>query len=551
MIGKIDSEYLDKKRKINELIQAILNIKREETNENISENPEVKLGRRLEQRSYEKLSKEILEHIITRYEIDNKKLPTRENLIELMINFLGNIQKTPDYYNLKNDKEDKYLSMLDYLVGEGINGKVYSIKPDELITKKEKKSLAFKLTKIGKPYNIDVHISSAILLAFYDFQPKYYNQYFMEIGKYERKNKERIFIEVKKDLNPSMKIIMKNIRWYILFNFTNIKDQVHNLMLRSINEEFIKIDIGTFNSEYKAYNINDTLNYIHNNLYIFQKYKKIIVNELNKILIIDKEFLLDLIIFRTRRGCFDNINKEDLAIHFECISSSYKVIKLNDLDSFSETFKEYIKIFYNKHFQKNLALSWMFYDFLSSKILTPKEYNHYIKKFNQKSWEFEQFSIRIRDEEIKIIELIEQNETKVSYNKNINPKDNNNEIDIQKEESQKEKNQIELRIEKDNLEYSNNLIEYNLNNLQTNFQQNNNSRIGNIEDDKDDKSEILVSDVIDFNINHNDKKKMNNKIMNNNIINKEDRNQIIMTQKKEKKKSGWFCCGNESVDVKD
>jgi site-specific DNA-cytosine methylase len=105
MIGKIDFESQSRK---SELIESILNIKRQEANENINENQEIKLGRRLEQRSYEKLSKEILEHIITRYEIDNKKLPTKENLIDLMINFLGNIQKTPDYYNLKNGKKKYY-----------------------------------------------------------------------------------------------------------------------------------------------------------------------------------------------------------------------------------------------------------------------------------------------------------------------------------------------------------------------------------------------------------------------------------------------------------
>jgi len=38
--------------------------------------------------------------------------------------------------------------------------------------------------------------------------------------------------------------------------------------------------------------------------------KKIIFNELNKILIINEEFLIDLIIFRTRRGYFNNIDKE-------------------------------------------------------------------------------------------------------------------------------------------------------------------------------------------------------------------------------------------------
>ena len=548
MIEKIDSTFLNKKRKINELIQSILNIKRQEANENKNETLEIKLGRRLEQRSYDKLSKEILEHIITRYEIDNKVLPTREELIKLMINFLGNIQKTPDYYNLKNGKEDKYLRILNCRVGKGVNGKIYSIKPDELITKKLKKTLAFKLAKIGKPYNIDIHISSAALLAYYDFQPKYYNKFFMEIGKYEKKNKERIFINVKKDLNIDKQLIIKNIRWYILYNFTNIKDQVQNLMIRIINEEFIKIDIGTFNSEYKDYNISYILNLIYNNLPIFQKYKKIVINELNKILTINEEFLLDLIIFRTRRGCFNNIDKEDLAIHFDCISSSYKVIKLNFLDKFPETFKKYKHFSNNKHFLYNLALSWMLYDFTLSKLLTPSEYNHYIKKFNQKACKFENIAVKIRNEEIPIIKLIENLidiDVKVSYNKNKNAKDNIIEIDIQKEEENKEKNKYEIEKNKDD---SNNLVESNQNNLQINFQQNNNSSIGNNEDDND---EILRLKVIDLKINDNDKMKMNAKSIKNNLISEEVRNQVKIGQKKEQKKSCWFCCGKDSVDVED
>ena len=39
MIEKIDPESLIKKREINELIQSILNIKRQEANENINETP--------------------------------------------------------------------------------------------------------------------------------------------------------------------------------------------------------------------------------------------------------------------------------------------------------------------------------------------------------------------------------------------------------------------------------------------------------------------------------------------------------------------------------
>jgi len=554
MIEKIDPESLIKKREINELIQSILNIKRQEANENINETPEIKLGRRLEQRSYDKLSKEILEHLITRYEIDHNKYPTRETLIDLMINFLGNIQKTPDYYNLKNDKEDKYLNILDNRVGKGVNGEIYSIKPDELITKKVKKDLAFKLTKIGKPYNIDIHISSAILLAYYDFQPKYYNHYFMEIGKYEKKNKERIFINAQKGLNTYQQpITIKNIRWYILFNFTNIKDQVHNLMLRSINEEFIKIDIGTFNSEYKAYNINHNLNHINNNMFIFQKNKKLIINELNKILIINEEFLLDLIIFRTRRGCFNNIDKEDLAIHFNCLSSCYKVIKLNHFDNFQETYKKYVDSSYNKHFQYNLALSWMLYDFSFSKVLTPKEYNHYIKKFNKQAFKFDNFATKIRNEEIPIANLMEHLidiDSKVSYNKNNKTIDNTNEFVIQKEEEKEEKNQYEIKIEKNKLEDSNYLFE-DINNLQINSQKNSNSSIENNEDDKD---EILDLKVMDYDINDNNndnKKKMNHKTLRNNIMNKVDRTQIRINKKKEQKKSCWFCCGKESVSVED
>ena len=468
-----------------------------------------------------------------------------------MISFLGNIQKTPDYYKLKDNKRDKYLSILDYKIGKGVNGKVYSIRPDELITKKRKKTLAFKLQKIGIPYNIDIHISSAALLAFYDFQPKYYNKYFMEIGKYENKSKERIFIKVRNDLILNEKTTIKNIRWYILFNFTNIKDQVQNLMLRSMNEEFTKIDIGTFNSEYKAYNISHNLNHIHNNMFIFQKYKKIVINELNKLLIINEEFLLDLIIFRTQRGCFKNIDKEDLSINFDCISSSYKVIKLNDLDNFSETFKNYVNTLYNKHFYNNLALSWMLYDFFSSKVISQKEYNYYITKFNEKARKFEKLAIKIRNEEIPIINLIGNVidiETKDSCNNNKKLNYNNIEIEIQKEKDKKEGNQNEIKIEKDNLDHSNNHFENDINYLQINLQQESNSNIGGIEEVKD---EILDLKVIECNINQNKKKKVNNTPLKNNIINNVDRTHREINKKEAQKKLFWFCCGNDSVNVKD
>ena len=48
---------------INDLIKNILSIKRQTEQEGINETSIIKLGRRLEQRSNEKLSKQILEHI--------------------------------------------------------------------------------------------------------------------------------------------------------------------------------------------------------------------------------------------------------------------------------------------------------------------------------------------------------------------------------------------------------------------------------------------------------------------------------------------------------
>ena len=128
----------------------------------------------------------------------------------------------------QNNLNDIYLSILDVKVGEGTNGKVYSIKPGKLIAKKSQKDLAYKLKQSGIPYNIDIHMSSAALLALYEFQPKYYNQYFMAIGKYENKSKERTFIRVLKGLIEIGLITTKNIKWYILFLFKNIRYQVHN-----------------------------------------------------------------------------------------------------------------------------------------------------------------------------------------------------------------------------------------------------------------------------------------------------------------------------------
>ena len=122
-----DQKLITKKEAtINNLIKDILNIKRQIQLEGINEAPIIKLGRRLEQRSNEKLSKQILEHIITRYLIDNITFPTKNELIKLMNNFLGNIQKTPDYYNLKNEPiKTRRLKSLSNQIGKDVNGKIY------------------------------------------------------------------------------------------------------------------------------------------------------------------------------------------------------------------------------------------------------------------------------------------------------------------------------------------------------------------------------------------------------------------------------------------
>ena len=500
-------KYHIKKKQINELIQSILTIRRQEANENINETPEIKLGRRLKQRSYEKLSKEILEHIITRYEIDNDKLPSREKLIELMINFLGNIQKTSDYYNLKNGKKVNPSKTNFPKVGLGFNGEIYSIKPDKLITKKKRKTLAFKSQKKGIPYNIDIHISSALLLAFYDFQPKYYNQYYMEIGKYENKSKERIFIKVQMNFINFKEVTANNIGWYILFNFTNIRDQVHNIMLRTINEEFIKIDIRTFNSEGKESNIKKILEHILNYIHIFKKNKKTLINELNKILIINEEYLVDLVIFRVKRGCFNNINKKDLSINFDCVSSSYKVVKFNNSISFSETYENYIKTFNNNHFENNLALSWLLYNFFNNKVLTNKEYDYYIQKFNEKAEKFEQIAKKIRNKDIVIFNIKEKAidiEEKVSDNKNKKLEDNAFNFEQDKE---------------DNIE---------------------NKEYGN--------DELPKFEDLELKTNHKIEKRRNIKNNKNNI---NTTSSIEIKKNKEQNNFCLFCCGKESVDVID
>ena len=583
--------FTNRETTINNLIKDILNIKRQIDYEGINEKPIIKLGRRIEQRSNEKLSKQILEHIIARYLIDNITFPTRDELIKLMINYLGNIQKTPDYYNLQNEPiESRRLKSLYDRIGKGVNGTIYAVRTDGLKTKKNRKKLAYKEQKVGTPYNINKHIVSSILLAYYDFQPKYYNKYFMEMGMYNNKSGQRSFKNIKKIFYINTeKSLEDNIKWYILYNFTNISDQVHNLMKRVINNEFVKIDIQSFNSELKYSKMIAIFNYLEIYQESFKKKKNTIINELNKLLIIKEEFILDLILFRTERGGFDDIKKEVVASHFDCLRSSYNILKLEYKDDFKNIFNKYIYYRKNNICEYNIALSWIFLFFYKIRVFNNNlEYNDYVYMFKKKAKEIEEFANKIRKGEI---EIEKKKEIKIEINEK---KEENKEIkkDQKINEEIKEENKEEIKEEniiiedinkddeiKDEINIENNEKEKKINeeskknfNEMGVFQE---ETIENIKTDNDkkyldykniDKKDITKIEALDLeiiNIDDINKKEefsenlnLNNKNKNsrkNNFIESTDINKINRNQKSKPKSkskiSCWFCCGADSVDV--
>ena len=447
MNDKIDFEFSEEeKAEIGNLIQNILNIKRQKEQEGKDESPEIKLGRKLEQRSDPELSEQILMHIITRYKIDNNKLPQQEELINLMIDFLGNIQKTSNFYNLKNtESEIKKSYKLGEKIGIGFHGKVYNFQLNSSQTKKSGKKLALKLVKEGIPYTIDIHITSAILLAFYDFQPKYYNRYFMEIGKYENKSKKRSFQNLQ---NENTRIDEKNIKFHILYNFTNISDQVRNSMLRLSNNELMKIDLRRLNSERVQNNIEQYLEYFDTYKNMFSSNKIKVKKELNKLLNINEKFVVDLIKFRTKRGCF-NASKKELAIQIECISSSYKVIKLlkSERPFFERILRKCKKDYENLHLGTNPAFSWMLYLLAKNNALNETEYDDYVIKFNKKSENFKRIADELRTEEINIQKKEEKIEVKKEETKNAEIKENKKEekkVEIKKD-NKKDVKEVEIK----------------------------------------------------------------------------------------------------------
>ena len=576
-----DQKLITKKEAtINNLIKYILNIKRQIQLEGINKAPIIKLGRRLEQRSNEKLSKQILEHIITRYLIDNITFPTKNELIKLMINFLGNIQKNPDYYNLKNETiKTRRLKILSNQIGKGVNGIIYSFKPEGLKTKKTRKKLAYKQQQVCSPYNVDKHIVSALLLAYYDFQPKYYNKYFMEVGTYDNKSGQRSFKNVNIACFNSEKMLENNMKNYILHIFTNIGDQVHNYMERIINNELVKIDIKSFNSELKYSNIIAYLNYLDFYPESFRKKKNTIINELNKILRIKEEFLLDLILFRTERGCFNNIKKENVACHFEFLSSCYNVLKLTYKDDFKDIYNKYKDYCKNDHCVYNIPLSWVFLYFLKINIFTNLKYNDYIYMFKYKSKIIEEFAKKIRKGEIKIEK---KNEIKIETEEKKEVKKEIKEDEIKKDEIKKEikivinkeikeeeiienikdkktnedienKSNDEIIINK--IELNNNekiYLENDNNHLSSNIYKNNKNKFekNNINStNKKTKIEPLDLEIINFD-NLNCKSNKIKNIRNNNFIETEDiTNRNINNINQKSKISCWFCCGADSIDV--
>ena len=520
--NKSDSENI-RDIQINLLIQSILSLKLIKSSGIKKESSEIKLSRRLYERSYPKLSEKIARYLITRYEIDNNKLPSNIEIFQMMTDFLGNIQKEPKYYKLKDNIDG---SRIDQIIGTGNRGKICSFNLKRFNqTKKIGKQLAVKIQKYDIPYDIHIHICSSILLALYGFQPKYYNKYFMEIGNYNKKSKIREFHSLNVH-SITKNTIQNNIKWFILYNFTNIRDQIINFMERKYNKELVKIDITYLNSETRSEKIEYNFRYFEQFDSIFIRKKNIIIKELEKLLSIKEDFILDLIIFRTKRGCFE-IKNEKLLEGIECLSSCYKVIKIKGIYNFYIILKKSMHNYENNHLSFNPAFSWMLYIFLQKEIINEKQYNDYIERFNQMSKKFDDISENIK-EKIKNKEIYYKNDDN-SDNKIGKKKD----FEVLKQEKRyrtPEKSAF-FDISK-NLELQNPLAQK--------------------------EPEIIVEIINSSNNNEDiDKKNENSIIVFRNNFLDETKNKIEAHEngnyiKKNKRKNRFFgwCCGKDSLDVK-
>ena len=544
---KCDNKSNERSDNIKELVNYILNLKRRKGRENRNEPPEIKLGRRLQQRSYEELSYEMILYLISRYEIDNNKLPSKEELVEMMINFLGNIQKEPSFYKLTNNKYEMMLKVGE-IIGEGSQGTIYSYNLRRFNqTKKNNKQLALKLQQFKDPYPIEIHITSAILLALYSFQPKYYSSHFMEIGYYENKSDQREF-HTKNSSSFKKSTIKNNIKYFILYNFTNISDQTFNFMERQYNKEFTKIDIKHLNSETRFNNIQSNLYYFNEYEEVFKQNKDVIIKELNKLINLKEDFLLDLIIFRTERGCF-KIQNNKLSKEIRCLSSCFKVELLNENASFGELLYKSKLHFKGTHLIYNPAFTWMLYILKKKNILTEKQYNYCIKRFNEMSERYEKiaedFEIKIKENKNEFFKSIETTETTANDKKLNNKKTKDiKEINIKKYEKKRPKSKIDkvvFKINKSN------------NNIKGNNEENKNNQI-NIDFQNNEKN-----NKFDRLIKYNSEEKKKSKIIFNNFC-KDSKQNIYFDKyetqegvdnqnKKQKKYIFGCCCGEDAVDV--
>ena len=438
-----------------------------------------------------------------------------------MIDFLGNIQKSPDFYKLSNNKNE-LLFKTDELIGSGSHATIYSFKLKNNRTKKDDKKLALKIQNYGNPFTLDIHINSAILLALYGFQPKYYNNIFMELGNYPNKSQQREFHPINGNYFKQI-TINKNIKWLILFNLANMADQTYNFMERKTNGELTKIDINHFNSETRDSNIQNNLIYFNKYEDIFKQNKEIIIKELNKIFNIKEKFLIDLIIFRTGRGCFEISNKI-LSREINCLSSSYKVVKINDDTSFIKILYKSKENFNKFHLAYNPALSWMLYIFFQKNILNKEQYIECIDKFNEISEKFSKIAKNIEEKDLndkKVYNEIFGDDKKDKNIKNNKDYDNNyfKKYDINKKIKKRKKTNKNNNIIND--------LEKNSNNLTKNI---------------NDKKDLDIKNISEFNTDIN-----NYEITENIDIKKEN----IIENKKQNHFCFGFCCGENAIDVID
>ena len=349
------------------------------------------------------------------------------------------------------------------------------------------------------------------------------------MGNYPNKSTQREFHPVNGNYFKQ-NTINKNIKWFILYNLTNIADQAYNFMERDINRELTKIDINHLNSETRDSNIQNNFIYFNKYEEIFKQNKEIIVKELNKIFNIKEKFLIDLIIFRTGRGGYEIPNKI-LSREIKCLSSCYKVIRINDDTSFIKILYKSKENFNKFHLAYNPALSWMLYIFFQKNFLNKDQYIECIDKFN-----------KISEKYFKIAKKIEE--------KDLNDEKDYDEIFRDDIEDKNFKNNSEKDKEKANVYNNlNNFKIYDLikkikerkkrnKNIINNLEKNSNNTTKNNNDKKDFHKNI--TNEINTNIN-------NCEIADNKDIKGEN----ILENKKEKNFTLGFCCGENAVDVID